>query len=483
MPSPAASVVQKLWQYCNILRDDGLSYPDYVEQLTYLLFLKMADEQGDSLIAPEFSWRSFADRGALALHKHYSDVLSALGRSEGTLGLVFRNAKNKVKDPAKLRLLIVDLIGQTAWTELSTDVKGDAYEGLLEKNAQDTKSGAGQYFTPRPLIDAIVACISPQPGELICDPACGTGGFLLAAHDYVLKRNPRLTPGERRHLATRAIHGIELVEEVARLATMNLLLHDIGATSNGNVVPIACEDSLNNPAPFKCDVVLTNPPFGVKGSVTFTQGKRRVPDELTVAREDFIVETSNKQLNFVQHVMSMLKSAGRAAVIVPDNVLFESGAAATIRRRLLESWNFHTVLRLPTGIFYAHGVKANVVFFDAPGKRVEAKRRNVWFYDLRRGSRFSFKTNRLQRKDLDEFVMCYGSRRNSTKGLRLESHKRWRAFPVDGILATKDCNLDIAWGDGAMVLPGGSGNRLDEIASLIADDLRKALAQVLEITK
>lgn len=483
MPSPAASVVQKLWQYCNILRDDGLSYPDYVEQLTYLLFLKMADEQGDKLIAPEFSWRSFADRGAVALHKHYSDVLTALGRSEGTLGLIFRNAKNKVKDPAKLRLLIVDLIGQTAWTELSTDVKGDAYEGLLEKNAQDTKSGAGQYFTPRPLIDAIVACVAPQPGELICDPACGTGGFLLAAHDYILKHNPHLTSAQRRHLATRAIHGMELVEEVARLATMNLLLHNIGAALNGTEGPITCEDSLNDPAAFKANVVLTNPPFGVKGSITFTHGKRRVPEELTVHREDFIVETSNKQLNFVQHVMSMLKSDGRAAVIVPDNVLFESGAAATIRRRLLESWNFHTVLRLPTGIFYAHGVKANVIFFDAPGKRLKGKRRNVWFYDLRRGSRFSFKTKRLQRNDLAEFVTCYGSRRNATRGLHLESYKRWRAFPIDSILATKDCNLDIAWGEGLSMSPVDGSNRLDEIASLIADDLRKALAQVLEITK
>ena len=284
-------------------------------------------------------------------------------------------------------------------------------------------------------------------------------------------------------MALRAIHGIELVEEVARLATMNLLLHNIGATYNGNEAPIVCEDSLKNPPPFKADVVLTNPPFGVKGSVTFTHGKRRVPEELTVVREDFIVETSNKQLNFVQHVMSMLKPEGRAAVIVPDNVLFESGAAATIRRRLLESWNTHTILRLPTGIFYAHGVKANVLFFDAPGKRLEERGQDIWFYDLRRGSRFSFTTNRLQRQDLVEFVKCYGARRNSTKSLRLASYKRWHPFSVDSVLATKDCNLDLAWGDGQPASPTSSVDRLDEIASLIADDLRKALANVLEITK
>ncbi|MDP2897333.1 MAG: N-6 DNA methylase [bacterium] len=483
MQTSAASIVRKLWHYCSILRDDGLSYPDYVEQLTYLLFLKMADEQGDGLIAPEFSWRSFAGRDAVSLHAHYSKVLTALGRCEGTLGVIFRNARNKVKDPAKLRLLIVDLIGQTAWTDLSTDVKGDAYEGLLEKNAQDTKSGAGQYFTPRSLIDAIVECVRPQPGEVICDPACGTGGFLLGAHEYIIEHNPKLTSRQRCHLSMKAIRGVELVEEVARLATMNLLLHNIGTTASEAEMPVICEDSLNRPSQFKADVVLTNPPFGVKGSVTFTQGKRKVRGDLTVVREDFMLETSNKQLNFVQHVMSMVKPAGRAAIVVPDNVLFESGAAAAIRRRLLDSWEFHTVLRLPTGLFYAHGVKANVIFFDAPAKPLPARRRQIWVYDLRHGPRFSVKTNPLRRGDLDDFVACYESRLNSNRADAPGSHARWRAFSIADILREKDCNLDISWSDAQPKLPRENGNRLDEIAALIADDLREALTKVLELTR
>src|ERR1039458_4572197 len=274
MPNSATELVRKLWQYCNILRDDGLSYPDYVEQLTYLLFLKMADEQGDIAI-PGFSWQALIEQDTQSLYDHYSQTLKTLATHNGILGLIFRNARNKIKDPAKLRLLIVDLIGQTQWSALSADVKGDAYEGLLEKNAQDTKSGAGQYFTPRPLVEAIVACVRPQPGEVICDPACGTGGFLLAAHDYIVKHNPSLTPEQQRDLETNALRGIELVEEVARLATMNFLLHNIGTSAKGVAeIPVLCLDSLKQSSPFKADVVLTNPPFGVKGSVTFTQGNR-----------------------------------------------------------------------------------------------------------------------------------------------------------------------------------------------------------------
>ncbi len=481
MHTAAASIVRKLWEYCNILRDDGLSYPDYVEQLTYLLFLKMADEQGDRLIRSTFSWSSLAGRDAVSIHEHYSAVLQGLSRRNGTLGVIFRNARNKVKDPAKLRLLIVDLVGQTTWTDLSADVKGDAYEGLLDKNAQDTKSGAGQYFTPRPLIDAIVACVRPRPGEVICDPACGTGGFLLAARDYILKRHSKLTSKQRLHLDTKAIRGVELVEEVARLATMNLLLHHVGTAVGKASTPIACEDSLMRSSPHKADVVLTNPPFGVRGSITFTGEKRKVPRELTVTREDFVAQTSNKQLNFVQHVMSMLKPGGRAAIVVPDNVLFESGAAATIRRRLLDSWDFHTILRLPTGIFYAHGVKANVIFFNRSVTR-RGRGRQIWIYDLRRGPRFSVKTNPLARHDLEDFVSCFDKRPDVGGVPQTASHERWCSFPIEAISREKDCNLDINRTPTGSEPSSHGTNHLDEIAALIANDLRNALARVIELT-
>ena len=306
--SDTAGLIRKLWQYCNVLRDDGLSYPDYVEQLTYLLFLKMSDEQEGGPVPPPYSWRSLVNLPTEEMYTQYARVLEAMGQQTGTLGLIFRNSKNKIKDPAKLRLLVVELIDQTQWTGLSTDLKGDAYEGLLEKNARDTKSGAGQYFTPRPLIEAIVECVNPVLGEVVCDPACGTGGFLLAAHEHIKRVNPGMNLTEQQSLSIGSIHGVELVEEVARLATMNLLLHGIGGNTDTEL-PIDCRDSLREPSPFQSDVVLTNPPFGIRGSVTYTQDRRPLhsEDSLTIVRPDFWVETANKQLNFLRHIVSLLK--------------------------------------------------------------------------------------------------------------------------------------------------------------------------------
>lgn len=487
MHDPAAHLIRKLWQYCNVLRDDGLSYPDYVEQLTYLLFLKMSDEQKDGPVPLEYGWRSLTNLDAKAMHRQYSRILVALGERDGMLGLIFRNAKNKIPDPAKLRLLIVDLIGQTEWTGLSADVKGDAYEGLLEKNARDTKSGAGQYFTPRPLIDAIVECVDPQLGEVICDPACGTGGFLLAAHGHLRSSNPRMTAKERRHLTAKAIRGVELVEAVARLATMNLLLHGISGRADDEL-PITCADSLKEPPHAQVDVVLTNPPFGVKGSITYSKERRaqQVDDGLTIVRPDFWVQTANKQLNFLQHVATLLKPGGRAAVVIPDNVLFESGAAAVIRRRLLEKCDVHTLLRLPSGLFYAQGVNANVLFFDnlRGDGDAGAARRILWVYDLRSDNRFSLKTNPLRSEDLEEFVKLYRpgarherkERRKSTKTLR-----RWSAFEVGKILQSGDARLDITW-EAETISPKIPGvSRLDEISRLITDDLQRALEQISKI--
>jgi type I restriction enzyme M protein len=490
VPAPktgdASALIRKLWQYCNILRDDGLSYPDYVEQLTYLLFLKMSDEKGSSGPVPaEYAWRSFADLDAKSMHRHYTKTLAALGNRGGMLRLIFRNARNKIKDPAKLRLLIVDLIGQTEWTGLSTDLKGDAYEGLLEKNARDTKSGAGQYFTPRPLIDAIVECIEPRLGEVICDPACGTGGFLLAAHEYLHTRNPKITSRQRSHLRTRALRGVELVEEVARLAAMNLLLHGVSGDSDDEL-PIICTDSLKSPPGEQVDVVLTNPPFGVKGSVTYTTTERRVPrdvDDLNVIRPDFWVQTSNKQLNFLQHVVTLLKPGGRAAVVLPDNVLYESGAAAVIRCKLLETCDVHTLLRLPPGLFYAQGIKANVLFFDRlPSRKKRSSSSALWIYDFRSDSHFSLKTRPLRKGDLQEFVRCF------QPGARLERVSlggggRWRALARDELLNSENWSLDSTWPAAAPSERSKGVARLDELSRLITEDLRQALTHIAEMTR
>ena len=346
-------IVQKLWNYCKVLRDDGLSYGDYVEQLTYLLFLKMSNERTHppydqtSIVPAQWGWQSLLKKDGDELFDHYRHALEALGNEKGLLGLIFNKSQNKFQDPAKLRRLIVDLIDKENWSMMSADVKGDAYEGLLEKNAQDTKSGAGQYFTPRPLIAAMVAVVNPQPGETICDPACGTGGFLLVAHDHLVSRNPNLTRDQKKRLKEGTFTGVELVQSVARLCAMNLLLHGIGSQESE---PIEVTDSLGANPGNRFDLVLANPPFGKKGAFTIVgeDGKASKEKE-SYERDDFWATTSNKQLNFVQHIKTLLKINGRAAVVVPDNVLFEGGAGETIRRKLLYECDVHTLLRLPQG--------------------------------------------------------------------------------------------------------------------------------------
>jgi type I restriction enzyme M protein len=468
----ASTLVRKLWRFCNVLRDDGLSYPDYVEQLTYLLFLKMADERHDTALPAAHAWKTFAGLDTAQMHLRYGEVLTELGALDGTLGLIFRDARNKIADPAKLRLLVVELVGRTAWSELSADVKGDAYEGLLEKNARDTKSGAGQYFTPRPLIDAIVQCVAPAPKEVILDPACGTGGFLLAAHEHILQTNPRMRTVTREHLRTKAIRGVELVQEVARLAAMNLFLHDVSAQA-GDDAPVACFDSLAVPPSAHVDVVLTNPPFGVKGSVTYTSAERRqgAAEDLTVVRPDFWVRTANKQLNFVQHVVSCLRAGGRAAVVLPDNVLYEAGGAEVVRRHLLQDCDVHTLLRLPTGLFYAAGVQANVLFLDRRRSRPGS---GMFVYDLRSGNRFSLKKRPLRTDDLREFVALYHERdeRSATQ------HTRWRWFSHEDLRAGEGSRMDLTWDPREQAGEPPSVARLDELAGLIAADLERALSHV-----
>ena len=480
-------IVQKLWNYCNILRDDGLSYGDYVEQLTYFLFLKMADEQTKppwnrtSAVPEGFDWPSLIALDGDELETHYRHILEQLGKEPGMLGIIFQKAQNKIQDPAKLRRLIADLIDGEEWMSLDADVKGDAYEGLLEKNAQDTKGGAGQYFTPRPLIRAIVDVVRPAPGEIIGDPACGTGGFLLAAHDYIVGHNQNLDAGQKEHLRMKALRGVDLVTDVVRLCAMNLILHGIGPTSAGGEPPVSRDDSLNSTPSEHYEVVLTNPPFGRKSSVLVVGadgGQER--EALTVIREDFWATTSNKQLNFLQHVYTLLQMHGRAAIVVPDNVLFEGGAGETVRRRLLQQCDVHTLLRLPTGLFYAQGVMANVLFFDRKPGREEPWTDKLWIYDLRTNMHFTLKTSPLQRSDLNEFVACYNAENRHEREPTWSEEDpdgRWRAFTYDELMQRDKASLDIFWLRDESLEDSADLEDPDVIAAEIAEDLRAALEE------
>jgi type I restriction enzyme M protein len=479
-------VVQKLWNYCNILRDDGLSYGDYVEQLTYLLFLKMAHERTQppygqpSAIPAGYDWPSLIARDGDGLERHYRRTLETLGSRPGMLGVIFRKAQNKIQDPAKLRRLVADLIDRERWTSLDADVKGDAYEGLLEKNAQDTKGGAGQYFTSRPLIQAIVEVMRPAPGETICDPACGTGGFLLAAHDFIANTY-RLDADEKRDLKLHTLHGVELVDGVTRLCAMNLLLHGIGPAGDEAEPSVRTADSLATAPGQHFDLVLTNPPFGRKSSVlTINDAGEQEREALTVVREDFWASTSNKQLNFVQHIKSLLKIPGRAAVVVPDNVLFEGGAGETVRRKLLAEMDVHTLLRLPTGIFYAQGVKANVLFFDRKLASATPWTTELWIYDLRTNRNFTLKTNPLRRADLDDFVACYHpANRHDRRETWSEATPdgRWRKYTYDELIARDKASLDIFWLRDDALEDGANLPDPDVIAAEIVEDLRSALEE------
>lgn len=475
--SDAKVIVDKLWNYCNILRDDGLSYGDYLEQLTYLLFLKMADEQHhlglDRIVPEEYDWPSLLDKKGEALEAHYIAILNRLGGTDDLLGVVFRKSQNRIQDPAKLERLIKDLIGQEQWMTLDADVKGDAYEGLLEKNAADTKTGAGQYFTPRALISAMVAVMQPGPDMTICDPACGTGGFFLAAFDHILRRHPNLDPDQKRHLRSGLFTGWEIVDNTARLCAMNLLLHGIESPESDS--PVHVDDALRADPGDRFDMVLTNPPFGKKSSVTIVNGEGKAGKQsLTVVRDDVWASTSNKQLNFVQHVKTLLKVGGCAAIVVPDNVLFEGGAGETIRRRLLQECDVHTLLRLPTGIFYAQGVKANVLFFDKRPAADQPWTERLWVYDFRTNMHFTRKQNALQREHLQDFVDCYLAGKPRSERVETE---RFKAFTHHELIARDKANLDITW------LRDESLEDLDNlpapevIAREIVEDLTAALAE------
>ena len=469
----STNIVQKLWNYCNILRDDGLSYGDYVEQLTFLLFLKMAHEQTQPpfkrapIVQEPYDWPNLLDLDGDALERQYRKTLENLGRERGMLGVIFRKAQNKIQDPAKLRRLIADLIDREQWMALDADVKGDAYEGLLQKNAEDVKGGAGQYFTPRPLIRAIVDCMRPEHGKTIMDPACGTGGFFLSSYEFISKKKD-LDRDQKRFLRTKALRGVEIVDATARLCAMNLLLHGIDSQSS----PVDVVDSLTKKPAESFDMVLTNPPFGKKSSITvISEEGESSRESLTVYRDDFWATTSNKQLNFVQHVRSLLKINGRAAVVLPDNVLFEGGAGETIRKNLLHECDVHTLLRLPTGIFYAQGVKANVLFFDRKQASETPSTKKLWIYDLRTNQHFTLKTNPLRREHLDDFIARYHPENRHKR----KETERFRPFTYDELVKRDKLSLDIFWLKDDSLEDSASLPDPDVLAAEIVEDLQAAL--------
>jgi len=441
----ASTLVQKVWNFCHTLRDDGVGYGDYLEQLTYLLFLKLAHEYAqepynrETHIPQGYDWASLRGKAGEPLEAHYLSILHKLGQESGMLGAIFFKAQNKIQDPAKLARL-VEMIDAENWISVDADTKGDLYEGLLQKNAEDTKSGAGQYFTPRPIIEAMVACVQPEPMKTIVDPACGTGGFFLGAYNWLTRPGSRLDKRQKEFLRDKTFYGNEIVPNTRRMCLMNLFLHNVGDLEGEP--NIERSDALISEPKIKADYVLANPPFGKKSSMTITNEEGdEGRDALTYERQDFWHTTSNKQLNFLQHIVSALKVDGKAAVVLPDNVLFEGGSGEKIRRKLLENCDVHTILRLPTGIFYAPGVKANVIFFDAKPKDGKTHTQGVWFYDLRTNKHFTLKTRQLKLDDLQDFITCY----NPENRFERSETERFKYFTYDELTARDKASLDVFW--------------------------------------
>ena len=467
------SLTKKVWNLATTLAGQGIGFTDYITQLTYLLFLKMDDENvqtfGEESAIPEgYRWGDLIDLDGLDLVKQYEDTLEELSGQDNLIGTIYTKAQNKIDKPVYLKKVIT-LINEESWLVMDGDVKGAIYESILEKNGQDKKSGAGQYFTPRSLIQAMVDVACPQIGETVCDPACGTGGFLLAAYDYMKPQSS--DKAKQDFLRNNALHGYDNTALVVTLASMNLYLHGIGTDRS----PIICQDSLEKAPSTLVDVILANPPFGT-----------RPAGSVEIDRHDFYVETKNNQLNFLQHMMVMLKNGGRAAVVLPDNVLFEGGAGETIRKELLKNFNLHTILRLPTGIFYAQGVKANVLFF---AKGTPTK--DIWFFDYRTGVKHTLATNPMLRHHLDEFVECYKAdninARTETYNAETNPNGRWRKYDVDEVIKRDKTSLDISWiklndDDNDMSLAELMSNiqeKSDNISKAVAE-LQKLLANIEE---
>lgn len=483
MSEQTTTIISKVWGMCGPLRDDGVSYGDYLEQLTYLIFLKMSDEYSkppykkDTGIPEGYTWTDMNTLKGAELEEKYKAILEKLGEQGGILGKIFKQATNKVSNAAIL-YRIVQMIDKEKWVSMSSDVKGEIYEGLLQKNAEDVKSGAGQYFTPRPLIRAMVKCLRPEPMKTIADPCCGSGGFFLAAQEFLTAPgNFVLGREEKEFLKNNTFYGNELVSNTYKLCLMNLYLHNIGDIY-GNV-PVSLGDALLTDPGYRVDYVLTNPPFGKKSSITFTNEEGEQEDEdLVYNRQDFWTTSSNKQLNFIQHIITIMKATGKAAVVVPDNVLFEGGAGEIIRKKLLETTDLHTILRLPTGIFYKPGVKANVLFFDRKPAGPETQTKEVWIYDFRTNTHFTLKQHPMTDEDLADFIKCYNpeNRHKRTETWSEENPDgRWRKFKVDDIFARDKTSIDIFWIKDKSLADLDNLPDPDVLASDIIDNLQSAI--------
>ncbi len=457
-------IVQKLWNLCHVLRDDGITYLQYVTELTYLLFLKMAKETGAEKQVPAgYRWDDLASKDGVELLQFYKTLLVELGgKGAGRVQAIYANANTSFRQPRNLRT-VVEAIDALDWYSAKAEGLGDLYEGLLEKNAEETKSGAGQYFTPRPLIECMVALVKPQAGELVQDPAVGTGGFLINAHRYVYEHTNEhfdLSTKQQNFQRREAFYGMELVADVQRLALMNAMLHDIESD-------ILLGDALGPSGAKlpKADVILTNPPFGTKkggGGPT---------------RDDITYPTSNKQLVFLQHIYRGLKPGGRAAVVLPDNVLFEDGVGQKVRADLMEKCDLHTILRLPTGIFYAQGVKTNVLFFTR-GAKDKASTKGVWFYDMRTNMPSFGKRTPFTRAHFAEFEKAFGEDPHGKSKRKDQGEAgRFRKFTREEI-AKRGENLDIAWLKDDSVTDHADLPEPDVIAAEIVAQLQTALEEM-----
>lgn len=440
MANQSSDLNKKVWDVFDVLAGQGIGSTDYLTQFTYLLFLKMDEEASEltgkeSRIPEGYRWDSlFVDLSGqdmlpedqLVQYEDILETLSSDSNPDAFVRNIFAKAQNKI-DNALYLSKVISMINSVNWFDLSSDVKGSLYESILQKNGQDKKSGAGQYFTPRPLIQAMVDVTDPRVGELVWDPACGTGGFLMVAYDHMRAQTKQAA--KLKKLREQGLRGQDITPLVVTLGSMNMYLHGI----EGSKSPITLGDSLQSLPPTLADVVLANPPFGA-----------RPAGSIEINREDFVTDTNNNQLNFLQHIMSLVKTGGRAAVVLPDNVLFVK-EGAPIREHLLKYFNLHTILRLPSGIFYAQGVQTNVLFF----KKGEPTK-DIWYYDLRSGSNFTIAKNQLKREHFDDFVKCYAPKGQGDYEERQETYNpesnpngRWRKFKAQDILASDDCNLNV----------------------------------------
>lgn len=491
MSEQSTTIVSKVWGMCAPLRDDGVSYGDYLEQLTYLIFLKMSDEYSKppykkkTGIPAGYTWADMNMLKGAELEEQYKKTLEELAKKGGILGQIFSQASNKISNAAILAR-IVQMIDKEKWVSMSSDVKGEIYEGLLQKNAEDIKSGAGQYFTPRPLIRAMVECLRPEPKKTIADPCCGSGGFFLAAQEFLTNPdNYTLDREQKEFLKNETFYGNELVKTTFKLALMNLYLHNIGDIY-GNV-PVTQGDSLLTDPGYRVDYVLTNPPFGKKSSITMTNEEGEEEEEdLIYNRQDFWTTSSNKQLNFVQHINTIMKATGKAAVVVPDNVLFEGGAGETVRQKLLQTTDLHTILRLPTGIFYKPGVKANVIFFDKKPASPDRQTKDIWIYDFRTNIHFTLKQHPMSDADLKDFIACYNPENRHERNETWSNENpdgRWRKFSVDEILKRDKTSLDIFWIKDKSLADLDNLPDPDVLADDIIENLQSALESFQELKK